>query len=43
VELPGDDEDDPAAWRVTYWCEGAAHWFVVWLRDREVTDVVVEG
>ena len=43
VRLPGDDVDDPAAWKVHYWCEGAAHWFVIWLSDREVTDVIVEG
>lgn len=43
VERPGDVEEDPALWTVTYWCEGAQHWFVVDLRDRDVIDVSVEG
>lgn len=43
VELPGGADEDPAVWHVSYWCEGAQHWFNVRLRGDEVIDVVVEG
>jgi hypothetical protein len=43
VELPGADDEDPEAWQVTYWCEGAQHWFVVDLRGAAVIRVEVDG
>lgn len=43
ADPPGLDDEDPAAWQVSYWCEGAQHWFNVRLRDHEVIGVEVDG
>lgn len=43
VDSPGMDEEDPAAWSVTYWCEGAEHWFQIGLRGSEILYVEVDG
>ena len=43
VDPPGYDDREPDDWQVTYWCEGAQHWFVIELRGRDVLRVDVEG
>jgi hypothetical protein len=41
-DMPNDEEPGEP-WRITFWCEGAQHWFHVEHQGETVTDVVVDG
>lgn len=40
---PEDVDEEGPVWQVTYWCEPAAHWFVVDLEGDKITYLDVAG
>ena len=43
IDLPDPEDGADAEWQVTWWCEPAQHWLVVWFRGSEATSAGMEG